>query len=170
MPPSSAATAPIQQQLLGRKAKHAMVGSIYETVAAPADPGSFGRKMLEKLGWKEGEGLGKNKTGMKDHIRVTQRKEGVGLGADAPAPSEWALPPKPPPAAKKRAAKSDSDDSDSDEDEAEAAVRQNMASSGSGVVPGMSDEQLFQICGGARLGMRARSGQDGKLKRMEEEE
>lgn len=28
-----------------------------------------GRKMLEKMGWKKGEGLGKEGTGMKDPVR-----------------------------------------------------------------------------------------------------
>lgn len=29
-----------------------------------------GRKMLEKMGWKKGEGLGKEGTGMKDPVRL----------------------------------------------------------------------------------------------------
>ncbi|XP_029357018.1 angiogenic factor with G patch and FHA domains 1 isoform X1 [Echeneis naucrates] len=42
-----------------------------------------GRKMLEKMGWKKGEGLGKEGTGMKDPIDVKIRKSQSGLGAAA---------------------------------------------------------------------------------------
>ncbi|XP_077430549.1 angiogenic factor with G patch and FHA domains 1 [Vanacampus margaritifer] len=40
-----------------------------------------GRKMLEKMGWKKGEGLGKEGTGMKDPIHLKIRKAQSGLGA-----------------------------------------------------------------------------------------
>ncbi|XP_035517516.1 angiogenic factor with G patch and FHA domains 1 isoform X1 [Morone saxatilis] len=42
-----------------------------------------GRKMLEKMGWKKGEGLGKEGTGMKDPIELKIRKSQSGLGAGA---------------------------------------------------------------------------------------
>ena len=47
---------------------------------APKVAGGIGKLMLMKLGWKEGEGLGKNKHGMTDPIPVnikTDRKGGV---------------------------------------------------------------------------------------------
>ncbi|XP_071376621.1 angiogenic factor with G patch and FHA domains 1 isoform X2 [Centroberyx affinis] len=40
-----------------------------------------GRKMLEKMGWKKGEGLGKEGTGMKNPIQLKVRKSQSGLGA-----------------------------------------------------------------------------------------
>ncbi|XP_029947250.1 angiogenic factor with G patch and FHA domains 1 isoform X2 [Salarias fasciatus] len=40
-----------------------------------------GRKMLEKMGWKKGEGLGKEGKGMKDPIQLKVRKSQAGLGA-----------------------------------------------------------------------------------------
>ncbi|XP_041706596.1 angiogenic factor with G patch and FHA domains 1 isoform X4 [Coregonus clupeaformis] len=40
-----------------------------------------GRKMLEKMGWKKGEGLGKDGAGMKDPIQLKIRKSQSGLGA-----------------------------------------------------------------------------------------
>ncbi|XP_031132874.1 angiogenic factor with G patch and FHA domains 1 isoform X1 [Sander lucioperca] len=40
-----------------------------------------GRKMLEKMGWKRGEGLGKEGTGRKDPIELKIRKSHSGLGA-----------------------------------------------------------------------------------------
>nr|XP_020489541.1 angiogenic factor with G patch and FHA domains 1 isoform X1 [Labrus bergylta] len=42
-----------------------------------------GRKMLEKMGWKKGEGLGKGGTGMKAPIELKIRKSQSGLGAAA---------------------------------------------------------------------------------------
>ena len=118
----------IQPALLSRKNKHAMVNSLFEgTTAAPTSESSFGRKMLEKLGWKEGEGLGKNKDGMKEHIRAKQRKEGLGLGASDREPSEWAPPPSKP------AKNNSSDDSDSDirRDEKEGGAAATAARSAS---------------------------------------
>ncbi|XP_032368625.1 angiogenic factor with G patch and FHA domains 1 isoform X4 [Etheostoma spectabile] len=40
-----------------------------------------GRKMLEKMGWKRGDGLGKEGTGRKDPIELKIRKSHSGLGA-----------------------------------------------------------------------------------------
>ncbi|XP_058486580.1 angiogenic factor with G patch and FHA domains 1 isoform X1 [Solea solea] len=42
-----------------------------------------GRKMLEKMGWKKGEGLGKEGTGMTNPIELKIRKSQSGLGAGA---------------------------------------------------------------------------------------
>ncbi|XP_005992687.1 angiogenic factor with G patch and FHA domains 1 [Latimeria chalumnae] len=47
-----------------------------------------GRKMLEKMGWKKGEGLGKDGSGMKDPIQLQLRKSHAGLGASVPASVE----------------------------------------------------------------------------------
>ncbi|XP_028829182.1 angiogenic factor with G patch and FHA domains 1 [Denticeps clupeoides] len=40
-----------------------------------------GRKMLEKMGWKKGEGLGKDGAGIKDPVQLQIRKAQSGLGA-----------------------------------------------------------------------------------------
>ncbi|KAK8811511.1 hypothetical protein WA158_003245 [Blastocystis sp. Blastoise] len=41
---------------------------------------SFGFKMMKQMGWKEGEGLGKDGTGTTTHIRAAVRQENLGLG------------------------------------------------------------------------------------------
>lgn len=51
------------------------------SVHAEISEGNKGRKMLEKMGWKKGEGLGKEGTGMKDPIELKIRKSQSGLGA-----------------------------------------------------------------------------------------
>ncbi|XP_030421510.1 angiogenic factor with G patch and FHA domains 1 isoform X1 [Gopherus evgoodei] len=47
-----------------------------------------GRKMLEKMGWKKGEGLGKDGGGMKNPIQVEIHKMHAGLGTSRPASVE----------------------------------------------------------------------------------
>ncbi|XP_024049878.1 angiogenic factor with G patch and FHA domains 1 isoform X3 [Terrapene carolina triunguis] len=44
-----------------------------------------GRKMLEKMGWKKGEGLGKDGGGMKNPIQLRIHKMHAGLGTSRPA-------------------------------------------------------------------------------------
>ena len=89
-----------------------MGGSLNE--AAASGPSDFGRRMLAKFGWRDGDGLGKHGTGMQEHIRVKRREDGLGLGASVSKPTDnmWA----PPPTA--RDSDSDSDDDDDSDDEA----------------------------------------------------
>ncbi|XP_025891184.1 angiogenic factor with G patch and FHA domains 1 [Nothoprocta perdicaria] len=47
-----------------------------------------GHKMLEKMGWKKGEGLGKDGGGMKDPIHLQLHKTHAGLGTSKPASIE----------------------------------------------------------------------------------
>ena len=66
--------------LCGRKHKSKMGSNLNEAVAT--GPNEFARKQLEKLGWKEGTGLGKNRDGISSHIRVQKRtEEQGGIGA-----------------------------------------------------------------------------------------
>ena len=46
-----------------------------------ADTSSFGRKMLEKMGWKSGEGLGLNNDGTTSHIKIALKDDNLGIGA-----------------------------------------------------------------------------------------
>jgi len=41
---------------------------------------NIGNKMLQKMGWKQGSGLGKSGSGIVDPIKVQQRAKGAGLG------------------------------------------------------------------------------------------
>ena len=45
------------------------------------DKSAFGQRMLMKMGWSEGKGLGKNKQGTSSHLRAIRREEGLGIGA-----------------------------------------------------------------------------------------
>ena len=43
----------------------------------------FGMRLLTRLGWREGRGLGKNQDGIARHIHARKRQVGTGVGADA---------------------------------------------------------------------------------------
>ena len=42
----------------------------------------FGSRMLERMGWKPGEGLGAERQGRADPVVATKRPQGLGLGAE----------------------------------------------------------------------------------------
>ena len=45
------------------------------------DKQSSGYKLLAAMGWKEGEGLGADRQGIKEHIKVKKKFENWGVGA-----------------------------------------------------------------------------------------
>ena len=154
--------------VMGKKLQDKMGSSMNESRAAPM--GKFGAKMLEKMGWKEGDGLGKNNDGMKEHIKIKKREEAIGLGADngaavhtGPADGWWMdaysdsiknlksnkkKKDKKDKKDKKKRKKDGSDDDENDKDR-----------------PSFDD--LFKATGGVRLGMRARGDQSAKFRRTE---
>ncbi|KAG2496546.1 hypothetical protein HYH03_005369 [Edaphochlamys debaryana] len=50
--------------------------------------GGLGQKLLEKMGWSKGQGLGKEKAGIKAAIEVKKKDDSIGVGAKAAA-WEW---------------------------------------------------------------------------------
>ncbi len=44
------------------------------------DEDKFGKKLMEKMGWKDGKGLGANENGMTDHIKVKFKMDNKGVG------------------------------------------------------------------------------------------
>lgn len=56
------------------------------------DKSKFGFKMLQKMGWTEGKGLGKNEDGMAEHVKVAKKSNNLGLGAksDSTGAESWA--------------------------------------------------------------------------------
>lgn len=53
------------------------------------DESKFGKKMLEKMGWTDGKGLGADESGETAHIKVKKRAANLGLGADSNTPDRW---------------------------------------------------------------------------------
>lgn len=46
----------------------------------PLDSNKFGQKMLEKMGWQHGKGLGANEDGITEHIKVSYKNDSKGMG------------------------------------------------------------------------------------------
>eukprot|EP01041_Mallomonas_annulata_P009456 gene9456-19639_t len=115
----------------------------------------FARKQLEKFGWSEGKGLGKNEDGMKKHIKIKKIEDNSGIGQEK--------------------AKQEASQEEWWHDPFDKALRKMQSkkkrrlSKSDGAVPNEPPtlEDLFQATGGARLGMRARADQQGKWARTE---
>lgn len=50
---------------------------------------SFGKAMLQKSGWTEGEGLGKSLDGVKTHVKVSRKDDVMGIGYQAGVGEVW---------------------------------------------------------------------------------
>lgn len=50
-------------------------------------------RLLKQMGWQEGEGLGKEKQGIREHVRVSKKSDNSGVGVDAQqkAATNWAF-------------------------------------------------------------------------------
>jgi len=53
------------------------------------DKNKFGMKMMMKMGWSEGKGLGKNEDGRADYIKTQANTTKSGLGADLDTSKNW---------------------------------------------------------------------------------
>lgn len=53
------------------------------------DDSKFGQKMLEKMGWEKGKGLGANLEGRAEHVKVSTKSDTRGVGFDNSASDEW---------------------------------------------------------------------------------
>lgn len=145
--------------LAGSKLRNQLGGQLNESASAGVTS-KFARAQLEKLGWKEGEGLGKRRQGMSSHIRVKKRAEGVGLGESNVDPAirqsignEWWKDSVGDTLAKLGSGKKKKSKKKSKDSESKKRI--------------FTDQELFEATGGARFGMRAQTQQHGKWKRAE---
>lgn len=53
------------------------------------DESKFGQKMLEKMGWSKGKGLGAQEQGSTEHIKVQKKNNTLGLGAASNHEDNW---------------------------------------------------------------------------------
>ncbi|KAK8809861.1 hypothetical protein WA158_000804 [Blastocystis sp. Blastoise] len=146
----------IDYSKLGKKQMEFLATIQNDTVAVP--PNEFARKQLEKMGWKEGEGLGKKSDGITKSIQVHRRDENEGHGEFKleEKNDNWWFSCFDQTASKIQVSSSDSS-SDSDSD----SKPKSKSTS-----PIVMYTELFKACGGRRLGMRARASQNGKWKRI----
>ena len=149
---------------------------------ASAGPSEFGRRMLEKMGWAEGKGLGANEQGPTSHVRVVKKDNVNGLGASSKADEakeEALLPAFDPLKAFEAAAakvsiggargsgdENDEGDKDKDEDEDEDDEEVDLSNHPDLAKMSEADRKLFIACGGRRLGRRAGRPQLGKWRRQ----
>jgi Pin2-interacting protein X1 len=55
----------------------------------PIDTSTFGFKMLQKMGWTEGKGLGMKEDGQKEHIKVKVKANNTGIGGEKRTIDNW---------------------------------------------------------------------------------
>jgi Pin2-interacting protein X1 len=174
-------------------------------------PSAFAMKLMEKMGWKEGQGLGKNEDGMAKHIVITKREDNMGLGldnskaADSVQEQWWHnsfsktlanftssmqgsdsdsddsskknkkkkdkkknKKEKKSSKDKKKSKKSSDDPDNSNSQESKGSKKRKREEEFVSEEPGsINYDELFKATGGARLGMRARREQKGKILRTE---
>ncbi|XP_019947427.1 PIN2/TERF1-interacting telomerase inhibitor 1 [Paralichthys olivaceus] len=53
------------------------------------DDSKFGQKMLERMGWSKGKGLGRTEQGSTDHIKVKVKNNSYGFGTSASYEDNW---------------------------------------------------------------------------------
>ncbi|XP_053301247.1 PIN2/TERF1-interacting telomerase inhibitor 1 [Pleuronectes platessa] len=53
------------------------------------DESKFGQKMLERMGWSKGKGLGRTEQGSTDHIKVKVKNNSYGFGTSASYEDNW---------------------------------------------------------------------------------
>lgn len=132
-------------ELAGSKLRSKMGSTLNEAVSAPSS--SFAQQQLRKMGWQDGEGLGKNRQGMASHIRVTKRADEIGLGHVKPElqqQEQWW-----------------------NNGMSDVFSKLNGGKKKKKQSKQVTDEDLFAATGGARFGMRAQRKQTGKWARAE---
>jgi len=135
----------------------------------------FAKKQMLKMGWTEGKGLGKNEDGMSSHIKISKREDAVGIGSEKlnlevqnHMDSWWndsfaqTLKKFKETSEKKKSKKDKKSKKEKDEKKSKKRKRDDTD-----ISSGFSYEELFKATNGARLGMRARTEQKGKILRTE---
>uniref|UniRef100_A0A7S2W480 G-patch domain-containing protein n=1 Tax=Mucochytrium quahogii TaxID=96639 RepID=A0A7S2W480_9STRA len=139
---------------------------------AASAPSAFALNHLKKLGWSEGDGLGKDRQGMSTHVKVTKKDDTLGIGATARTEGEfkntwWAsglddalskfnVP---------NIGGDSEDDSDSSDDDSDIGELEKISMQRDLSTYTEEDRKLFIACGGRRCGKRAGTLQKGKILR-----
>ncbi|KAI7876621.1 G-patch-domain-containing protein [Lichtheimia hyalospora FSU 10163] len=53
------------------------------------DQSKFGFRMLQKMGWAPGKGLGVNEDGNQEHVKIRLKEDNLGLGANKKTSDNW---------------------------------------------------------------------------------
>ncbi len=159
---------------MNKKTLNQLGSRMNDTVASK--PSGIALKLMEKMGWKEGQGLGKNETGLVKHIVVAKREENLGLGSnvyenlDHVTENWWhnAFSNNLNNIRNKLNVDVNSDDEKSKKKKKKSRKDEKHSKT---VKLQFTDppsyDDLFKATGGVRLGMRARREQKGKILRTE---
>ncbi|KAL3781492.1 hypothetical protein ACHAW5_003486 [Stephanodiscus triporus] len=178
--------------LCGKKLQAKLGGTLNESATShsPAllpSSQSFAKRQLEKMGWKEGTGLGKRRDGMQRHVVIKQREDEMGLGREKEKAREignvwWkdsvgGTLARLQQQKKKKTKKKGEDGNDQKKrrkDEREKEKKSKDTDSAgertsliAAAIRTFTDDELFAATGGARFGMRAQRRAEGKWKRTE---
>lgn len=149
--------------LVTKKTAATLGQSIHDGVGSKVSV--FARRQMEKMGWQEGKGLGKNETGISKHIKATKKDDNSGLGLESVVSEEatenWWHD------AFSKQLKTFLPCSTGKKQKSKKSERGSKKSSASTLEAPPSYADLFAATGGARLGMRARASQKGKFLRTE---
>ena len=143
--------------LCGSKLRAKLGASLNESAAQGISSTSFAARQMAKMGWKEGTGLGKNRDGMKTHIKVVKREDNVGLGQEKELANEMS-----------NSWWKDNVSSTLERLQNKTKKRKDSKKKKKKKIKrDYTDEELFEATGGARFGMRAQRRAEGKWKRAE---
>jgi Pin2-interacting protein X1 len=177
----------------GKKLQAKLGGTLNESATnhSPAllpSSQSFAKRQLEKMGWKEGTGLGKRRDGIQRHVVIKQREDEMGLGREKEKAREignvwWRdsvggtlarlQQQKKTMKAKKKGEEGDDTKGRRKGEKIKERTSNITHSDGDGSssisvpIRTYTDEELFEATGGARFGMRAQRRAEGKWKRTE---
>lgn len=162
--------------ICGKKLQSKLGGVLNEsaTTHSPAllsSQQSFAKRQLEKMGWTEGTGLGKNRDGMKEHVKIKQRQDNMGLGQEKEMAKEmanvwWKDSVGGTLARLQQQKKMDKEKKKRKKDKKKGSKSKSGESIKTSIKT-YTDEELFEATGGARFGMRAQRRAEGKWKRTE---
>ena len=130
-----------------------------ETAVAPMS--AFAMSQMEKMGWKNGKGLGKHETGISTYVRVAHKKDTVGIGGNklvAEDTSQWWCT-----AFDSAAATFHNTAATKHNKKSKKKKKMKLINSDTFTPP--TDAELFEATGGKLFGRRAYGSCVGKLKR-----
>lgn len=154
--------------LSGSKLRSKLGAMLNESASAPTS--KFAQRHMAKMGWTEGTGLGKNRSGIVSHVKVRKREDEMGLGVEKAAAVEagntWWQDSVGATLARLSKGK-DAKSKKKKERSKQRSQNNKKVTTGEGAAKVYTDEELFMATGGARFGMRAQRRAEAKWARTE---